>query len=651
MKTSIRLRLMILIILPILAIVALSTGKIIYDISEKRDLEVSKSRILEVEALASAIHVIQIERGLSVGFVTSNGIKNRDKLLSIRQKVDDAIENAKKVYTTNGGDMKVFESLSELTQKRLNIDNLSLNGPQIGVYFTKTIASLANTLTSIPPQMSDQTGRNIIQAYTHLATAKEQLGQIRANLNGAFTKDKFMGDTFFTFAGSNGAYSINLQKFTLLAPTELSQFYIQTFKGEAVDNTMKMIEIAKEKGQDGGFMVDPSVWFSNVTSSIELLRTVELELFKVVNNEIDNKIAKKIFNIISLLAALVIGIIIFTVFIIYFTKISISNPLNDFKQTLLNISTDNDLTIRANEDAPLELSQMAKGFNDLIKTLRDLIEASKYGSNENVSIAHKLSDSAIGVEKNVEQSVTIVDEATNKASRIKDEIKEAIAAAQESKQEIIFANENLKIARNDIVALTLKVQNSAQLETELARRMEILSREANDVKNILGIISDIADQTNLLALNAAIEAARAGEHGRGFAVVADEVRKLAERTQKSLTEINATINVIVQSIIDVSGQMHDNSLEMQELSDSASVVETKINNSVSIVNQAVRESDKTVSDFEKTGENIESIVLQISKINEISTQNARSVEGIASASQHLNSMTDALHTKLKVFHT
>jgi methyl-accepting chemotaxis protein len=625
MKTSIRSRLMILIILPILAMTALSTGKIIYDMGEKRDLEVSKNRILEVESLASAIHVIQLERGLSVGFVASNGVKNRDKLLSTRHNVDDAIKNAKKVYTTSGGDMKVFESLSELNEKRLNVDNLSSDAPQTGSYYTKTIASLADTLMSIPQQMSDQTGRNIIQAYTHLATAKEQLGQIRANLNGAFTKDTFMGDTFLKFVSSYGAYNVNLKKFTLLAPKELSQFYTQTFKGESVNNTHKMIDIAKEKGQNGGFAVDPSVWFSNVTASIELLRTVELELFKVVNSEIDDRIAKKTFSIISLLVALVISIIIFTIFIIYFTKISISNPLNDFKQTLLNISANNDLTIRANEDAPLELAQMAKGFNELIQTLRDLIEASKYSSNENVTISHKLSNSAIGVEKNVEQSVAVVDEATNKANRIKDEIKEAIIVAQEGKQEIIFANENLQVARNDIVALTLKVQNSAQLETELARRMEILSHDANDVKNILGIISDIADQTNLLAPNAAIEAARAGEHGRGFAVVADEVRKLAERTQKSLSEINATINVIVQSIVDVSGQMNDNSIEMQVLSDSASDVETKINNSVSIVNQAVHESDKTVSDFEKTGENIESIVLQISKINEISSQNARIV--------------------------
>ncbi len=359
----------------------------------------------------------------------------------------------------------------------------------------------------------------------------------------------------------------------------------------------------------------------------------------------DDIFAKKSIGTI-LLISLVVSVILS-----FLTIRSFKRSIDNISEYIDKIYRTKDLNTKVSIKTDDEMGLMTKQISGLMELFKELISKAKTSSSENSSISHELSTTSFEVGNNVESSVEIINEATKYAHEIMEKVKESVSQAQKSKVDIEKARINLDEARDEILKLTDQVRHSTHIELEMAQKMHTLSNDAEQVKGILEVISDIADQTNLLALNAAIEAARAGEHGKGFAVVADEVRKLAERTQKSLSEINATISVIVQAIMDTSEQMSRNSKEIEELSLNAEDAQEKINSTTQLVKSATVATERTVEDFEKTGKDVETVVKKVEQINTISSSSARSVEEIASAAEHLNKMTEELNSKLELFKT
>ena len=357
-------------------------------------------------------------------------------------------------------------------------------------------------------------------------------------------------------------------------------------------------------------------------------------------------------NTTNFIVIAVVVLIISLIVAMLYSKFSITKPLNELIMRATNLSSgDGDLTRKLEVVGKDEIAKASEAINKFIEKVRVLIAEAKDISNENSSIANELSSTSVQTGRGVENSSKIVQSAGKDCAEIQSYMKDSIEVAKGGKDDLQKALTYVDETLNTISNLSSEIAQTSDIENQMAGKIEQLSRDAEQVKSVLVVINDIADQTNLLALNAAIEAARAGEHGRGFAVVADEVRKLAERTQKSLTEINATINVIVQAINESSEQMSINSKQISELTGVANNAQNTIRDMSGIMRSAIGLSDKTIEDYIKTGKDIDDIVKSMEGISQISSQSARSVEEIASAAEHLNKMTDTLNAKLGEFRT
>lgn len=343
--------------------------------------------------------------------------------------------------------------------------------------------------------------------------------------------------------------------------------------------------------------------------------------------------------LIMLLMAAAISIIV----------LSITRPISRLSREIE--SNKNDLTKRYDYEMVDELSVMVNAINAFAHKLNDTVHESKKTSLENVAVANELSSTSMSIGQRVEESSVIVQETTDKAAVIREEMDSTLTENNLAYEEMKMTSEMLSEVATEFNTLINSIRQSAEVEHELAQKLNELSSDAEQVKDILTIIGDIADQTNLLALNAAIEAARAGEHGRGFAVVADEVRKLAERTQKSLTEIQASVNVIVQNIMEASQQISINSTQFEKLVESSSIVDEKVNQSTENMDHALGRVTIAADYTKKTGLNVQEIMGKILEINEISAGNSRSVQEIATATEHLSRMTEGLNEQLEFFKT
>ncbi|PUD87622.1 methyl-accepting chemotaxis protein [Helicobacter pylori] len=313
---------------------------------------------------------------------------------------------------------------------------------------------------------------------------------------------------------------------------------------------------------------------------------------------------------------------------------------------------DKDLRAKVDvDDRNDEISQVGRGVNLFVENARLIMEEIKGISTSNKTSMDKLVQIAQETQKSMKNSSTTLNSVKNKATDVASMMNTSIEQSQGLRKRLIETQGLVKESKDAIGDLFSQIIESAHTEEELSSKVEQLSRNADDVKSILDIINDIADQTNLLALNAAIEAARAGEHGRGFAVVADEVRNLAGRTQKSLAEINSTIMVIVQEINAVSSQMNLNSQKMERLSDMSKSVQETYEKMSSNLSSVVLDSNQSMDDYAKSGRQIEAMVSDFVEVEKVASKTLADSSDILNIATHVSGTTMNLDKQVNLFKT
>ena len=345
----------------------------------------------------------------------------------------------------------------------------------------------------------------------------------------------------------------------------------------------------------------------------------------------------------------IVCIVFISVTIAFFSR-EIINPLIDLRLRIKDlVNGDKDLTRRIPIKVENEFGAASHAVNDFVEMIQETVNEVKSLGVENSKIADTISNATQSISDAIEKEGVIVANTTQRSESIKQMLDRSVNVAQETQENISEVNEGLNEAKSSLSDLVQEVDSFMVVESDLSEQLNHLKEDADQVKDVLGVIQDIAEQTNLLALNAAIEAARAGEHGRGFAVVADEVRKLAERTQKSLSEIEISVSTIVQSINDVGDRMNSNAQNMEKLTEISNEVEGRITHTSTEMERSVQVAKESYTDSVEMVEHTDWIIEKISEINNHSASNQSSVEAIQKDAQQLLNVARSLQSRIDEF--
>ncbi|MGN2673317.1 methyl-accepting chemotaxis protein [Aliivibrio fischeri] len=636
-KLSFKQKILLIITLPIIGMLFFSLDTLYKTVSLRSELQdITSMTDISIEG-SLIVHELQKERGSTAGFVSSKGANFKSEMLEQRKETDSVLntylqslkEKAQSIQKTNiavYNDMQtIFTQLNQLNTIRNNVDNLTISASNAAKYYTDINRLFLSLSNMIVKTSTERTLTPHLRNYSLFLEIKESAGKERASLNNILSSSGPVPLTLYkTFVALDSTQNAYLATFIEYATSEQVDALNKILSDSISQKVSNIRDMVNAQYVSGKFTVSGSEWYKASTNRINEFKQYEDllvdDIEKVIsrlNSEVNTAIYSSLFIILLILSITIVSSVIIS-------KLLIGQAVQ-LSQVIETVSKDKDLTIRAKVLSEDELGVSTKYLNEMLAEFHSVLQKMDIGSTQLATSAEESNVVMEVTANNSQHELAQVEEISTAISELSSTSKEVTTNATHAEEEAQSAINNVDIGKQHLensMSLTRSINDSVQ---QTASMIEELRANTVNIGEVTNVISSISDQTNLLALNAAIEAARAGEQGRGFAVVADEVRNLAAKTQQSTQHIQEIISklqsqsekannnmienvtLIQQSVVlaeDVKLSFNDIENSVQAISDINTLVATASQEQYSVTEDIAKNTTRT---FDLVNENVSSI--------------------------------------------
>ncbi|MDO6487669.1 methyl-accepting chemotaxis protein [Colwellia sp. 6_MG-2023] len=492
------------------------------------------------------VHELQKERGMTAGFLGSKGAKFVNSLNAQRRSTDQQRAKYESFWLdhdfTLPSIVQLNSSITELIQQlstiRQQVDNQLISNTAAISYYTQLNKKLLSVAILNVEISSDALITKETIAYFSFLQGKERAGIERAVLSNTFAQNQFGPGMFVKFITLVSEQNTYFDNFKYFSNSDNKAYFDQQLAHSSSTAVNKMRNIARDKQVD--FSVDAEYWFEQATKRIGQLKKIENQLDKRILALVRTKQHDAFISMLVNSIASIFLIILALVISVYVIK-ELTGRVGSLTIVLSKVRDENDLTVHSPDGGSSELGQISIALNATIDSFAHVVTDI---SSSSLTLASAAEETAQTCEYN-SQSLFEQQNGIGLIAAAIEELSATVNEVAENTQNTANSAKNADEKVKDGLCIVQKAYHSIEALADeidsLALRIHKLHESSQKITSVVDVIKAVAEQTNLLALNAAIEAARAGEQGRGFAVVADEVRTLAQRTQESTAEIESFI--------------------------------------------------------------------------------------------------------------